>query len=226
MRTESVHVIIDTYFTELCIGGGITIMKDEQKYPVITIAREYCAYGRTVAAALSEKMGIDFYDRDIVNKTIIESKFAGETQEHDKETMGNVEKFLHDMLGSVAEYSSSFEGIFEAQKSVILNMAQKPCILVGRCANAILKDAGIESFDVFLYADRDKRMIRCAELNPDMDEDQLEERIRRVDEDRQILYKSFGKVDMYDMHNYDVCLNVGALGIEKTVETILELVTK
>ena len=195
---------------------------DGKKYPVITIAREYCAYGRTVAAALSKRMGIDYYDRDIVNQTIIESEFS---ESESTVSMNNVEEFLEDMLGSVAAYSSSFDRIFEAQRNVILNMAQEPCILVGRCANAILKEAGIESFNVFLYADRDKRMVRCAELNPDMDEEQREDRLRRVDEDRQILYKSFGKTNMYDMHNYDICIDVGTLGVEKTVETILALVT-
>ena len=196
-------------------------MGEKQKYPVITIAREYCAFGRTVAAALAAKMGVDYYDRDIVNKTIIESKILKEDVREENESMSNIEKFQQDMLGSVALYSSSFEEIFEAQKKVILEMAKEPCIIVGRCANSILKEAGIETCDVFLYADTDVRMQRCAELNPEMDEDQLEERIRRVDEDRKIFYKSFGKINMDDMHNYDVCVNVGKLGVDKTVEMIL-----
>ena len=199
-------------------------MSEKTKYPVITIAREYCAYGRTVAALLAERMGIEFYDRDIVNKTIIENRFTEEEIREENLTKSNIEKFQEDMLGSIAQYSSSFGNIFEAQKEVILDLAKEPCILVGRCANSILKEAGIESYDIFLYADMEHRRIRCAELNPDMDEDQIDDRIRRVDEDRKIFYKSFGKVNMYDMHNYDLCLNVGKLGIDKTVEMILSAV--
>ncbi|MBQ6315650.1 MAG: cytidylate kinase-like family protein [Mogibacterium sp.] len=198
----------------------------EKKFPVITITREYCAYGRTVAQALSKKLGVDFYDRDIVNKTIIETKALDLDAKEDNASESNVEKFLKDMLGSIAAYSSSFDKIFEAQKGVILNMAKEPCIIVGRCANIILKDAGIDSFDVFLYADMDHRMERCKELNPDLDEDQLEERIRKVDEDRKILYKNFGKTNMYDVHNYDLCINVGAHGIDKTVEMILDMISE
>lgn len=201
-------------------------MSKKLKYPVITITREYCAYGRTVAAALAQRLGIDYYDKDIVNKTIIEGNlFEGEAAEK-KESRTNIEKFLEDMLGSVAEYSSSFENIFETQKGVILDMAKEPCILVGRCANSILREAGIESFDIFLYADMEHRMARCAELNPDMDREQMEQRIRRVDEDRQIFYKSFGRIDMNDKHNYDLCINVGRLGIEKTAEIIEALVAE
>ena len=196
-------------------------MSEKATYPVITIAREYCAYGRTVAAALAQRMGVEFYDRDIVNKTIIESRSGGDSAQEESATQSNIEKFQQDMLGSIALESSSFENIFNAQKEVILEMAKEPCIIVGRCANSILKDAGIGSFNVFLYADTDHRMARCRELNPDMDEYQLEERIRRVDEDRKIFYKSFGKVNMYDMHNYDLCIDVGRLGVDKAVETIL-----
>lgn len=196
-------------------------MNKKLRYPVITITREYCAYGRTVAAGLAKCLGIDFYDRDIVNKTIIESKFSEEEVRNE-----NVEKFLQDMLGSVAEYSGSFENIYETQKSVILDMAKEPCIIVGRCANAILKEAGIESFDVFLYADMEHRMARCAELNPEMDREQMEDRIRKTDEDRQIFYKSFGRISMNDMHNYDLCADVGTLGVERAVQTIASLVTE
>ena len=199
-------------------------MSEKAKFPVVAITREYFAYGRTVASALAKRMGVDFYDRDIVNKTIIERDFF-EDEREEKESQHDVEMFQQDMLGSVAAYSSSFEKIFEAQRAVILDFAQEPCIIVGRCANTILEEAGIESFDVFLYADFDKRMARCAELNPDMDEDQREERIRRVDEDRQIFYKNFGRISMNDMHNYNLCVNVGELGVDKTVELILAAVT-
>lgn len=198
-------------------------MSEEKKYPVITITREYCAYGRTVAAALSQRMGVEYFDRDIVNKTIIESKFS---EDADHTPMEHVEQFLQDMLGSIAAYSSSFDKIFAAQKSVILDMAKKPCILVGRCANVILKEAGIPSVDVFLYADRETRMNRCKELNPDLNEDQMDRRIRVVDEDRQIFYKTFGKVNMNDPHNYDICIDVGKLGVDKAVEAILALITE
>lgn len=198
-------------------------MSEEKKYPVITITREYCAYGRTVAAALAQRMGVEYFDRDIVNKTIIESKFSEDT---DHTPMEHVEQFLQDMLGSIAAYSSSFDKIFAAQKSVILDMAKKPCILVGRCANVILKEAGIPSVDVFLYADRETRMNRCKELNPDLNEDQMDRRIRVVDEDRQIFYKTFGKVNMNDPHNYDICIDVGKLGVDKAVEAILALITE
>ena len=193
----------------------------DKNFPVITITREYCAYGRTVAAALAEKLGCEFYDRDIVNKIVIKNEFSEEAVRKEGGTMDKVEDFLHDMLGSVAAYSTSFDKMFEAQKAVILDMAQEPCILVGRCSNTILKEAGIKSLDVFLYADTDQRMKRCAEINPDMDEEQMRDRIRRVDEDRQIFYKKFGSCDMRDPHNYDLCLNVGKLGTDGAVKAIL-----
>lgn len=193
----------------------------ELKFPVITITREYCAYGRTVAKELAKRLGVEFYDRDLVNKTVIELEYSGVAA---GETKDNIEEFLKDMLGSVAAYSSSFEEVFAAQSKVILDLAKEPCIMVGRCANTILEKAGVESIDVFLYSDIDHRLTRCAELNPEMDEDQLMERLRRVDENRKIFYNTFGQCDMGDPHNYDICLNVGQLGIDGTVDAILALV--
>lgn len=202
-------------------------MEYKLKYPVITIDREYCAYGRTVAAALSEKLGIRYYDKDFIYKTVIESGFPEDVVKEESEAMSSTTKFLEDMLGVTASYSSSFDKIFDAQKDVILKLAaEEPCILVGRCANAILRDAGINSFGIYLHADMSVRKQRCAELNPDMAEKNLEKYIRKIDTDRQIYYRRYAGSDMHDARSHNICLDVGAAGIDKTVETILSLVAE
>ena len=201
-------------------------MNEKMKYPVITIGREYCAYGRTVAAALAEKLGIKYYDRDFVNKTVLESGFPEDVVREEGETMSSASRFLENLLGATAAYSSSFDKIFEAQTKVVLDLAQSPCIIVGRCANTILREAGVKSFNIYLYADIEVREKRCAELNPDMPEKQLRKFINKVDVDRQIYYKRYAGSEVYDPRNYNICLDVGPLGIEQTVETILSLVTE
>ena len=201
-------------------------MNERLIYPVITIGREYCAYGRTVAAKLSEKLGIKYYDKDFVNKIVEASGFSEDVVKAENEAMSGAAKFLEDMLAATAIYSSSYDKIFEAQKEVVLDLVKNPCILVGRCANSILKEAGMKCFSIYLYADIRHRLIRCAELNPDLEAKNMEKYIRKIDNDRQIFYKRYAGSDVYDPHNYDVCLDVGTLGIEKTVETILSLITE
>lgn len=200
-------------------------MGNELKYPVITIGREYCAYGRTVASKLAERLGLNYYDKDFVNKIVAESGFSEDVVWEEHEAMSGATKFLEDMLSATALYTSSYDKIFEAQKQVVRDLAKQPCIIVGRCANSILSDAGVDSFNVYLYADIKYRKVRCAELNPELEENQLEKYIRKVDNDRAIFYKKYAGSDVYDPHNYNICLDVGTLGIENTVETILALVT-
>ena len=201
-------------------------MNRKLKYPVVTIGREYCAYGRTVSAGLAERLGIEYYEKDFVNRIIAESGFSEEVVWAENEAMSRTAKFLEGMLSAAAVYSSSYDKIFDAQKEVVLELAKNPCILLGRCANSILKNAGIPRFSVYLYADMKCRKERCAELTPGLAANQLEKHIRKVDTDRQIFYKKYAGSQVSDPHNYNVCLDVGALGVEKTIETIYSLVTE
>ena len=199
-------------------------MDAKLKYPVITIGREYCAYGRSVAAKLEEQLGIKYYDKDFVNKIIIESGFPEETVEKENERMSGGAKFWEDLLSATATYSSSYDRIFEAQKQVVIDLAKEPCILVGRAAGNILREAGINSFNIYLYADIETRVKRCAELNPELKPSQMEKYVRKIDSDRQTYYKRYTGTDLDDPHNYNICLDVGTLGLDQTVETILALV--
>ena len=201
------------------------MINEKLKYPVITIGREYCAYGRTVAAGLEKKLGIKYYDKDFVNRIIKESGFSEDVVWDEHEAISSKAKFLDEMLSATALYMSPYDKIFEAQKQVVLELAKQPCIIVGRCANSILKEAGILSFDVYLHADIEHRKVRCAELNPEIESDQLEKYIKKVDTDRQIFYKKYAGKEVYDVRNYNISLDVGELGIERTVDLIYSLVT-
>ncbi|MCC6095135.1 MAG: cytidylate kinase-like family protein, partial [Eubacterium sp.] len=136
----------------------------ELRYPVITISRQYAAYGRTVARGLSQKLGIPFYDRDVVRKTAAESGFSEDDINREGENLSRAGKFMNDLLNNAASYPSSHDRIFEAQKAVVLELAKSPCIIVGRCADHILTEAGIPAYKVFLYADEAHRISRAAEL--------------------------------------------------------------
>ena len=203
-------------------------MNDQLKYPVITIGREYCAFGRTVAASLEERLGIKYYDKDFLRKTIAESGFSEDVVKEESETMIGGSKLLEDMLNATAIYSSSYDKIYEAQKEVVLELAKEPCIIVGRCANNILRENGIRSFNIYLYADFDFRVKRCAELynELELDTNNLEKHVKKMDADRQVYYKKYAGSEVYDPHNYDICIDVGKLGPEKTVDLIMSLITE
>ncbi len=195
----------------------------DQKYRVITISREYAACGRTIAAALSEQLEIPYYDKDFVSKTAEASGYAKEDIEREGETITKGSQWLNSFLNSAASYKSSHDGIFEAQQKVILDLAQKPCIIVGRCADHILTEANIPSFHIYLYGSPEKRMKRARELNPEVDDTTLRKYIDKVDKNRKTYYRYYTGNEMGDTSNYNIAIDVGTIGANKAIEILLAI---
>lgn len=196
----------------------------EKQYPVITISREFCAYGRTVAKALSDELGIPFYDRDFVKKTVEESGYAEEDVQKEGESMSSGSKFMNTFLNGAMSYRSSYDAIFAAQKTVILNLSKSPCIIVGRCANSILQKAEIPSFDIFLYADMQHRMQRAKELGYEKEDKNLERLVSKYDKRRRVYYREYTGTEMGDCANYNICLDTGTIGPEKSAQILADLI--
>ncbi len=195
-------------------------MSKPSNCPVITISREYGAGGRSVARLLSEALDLPWYDKDFVKATESMSGFSEEDILKEGEELTSGQVILDSILNSMVSYTSSGDAIFQAQKKEILTLAQQPCILVGRCSNIILQQAGIPSFDVFLYADMEHRMKRAAELKEHGDTD-LKKYIETRDALRANYHKHHTKTQIGDYHNYDLVLNTGLLGFEKCVDIIV-----
>ena len=193
------------------------------KYPVIAISREYAAYGRTVAKRLAEILDIPFYDRDFVKETARQSGYSEEDIEREGEAMSKATRFMNSLMNNAMVYSSSYDGIFHAQKEVILNLSKEPCIIVGRCGGHVLREAGIPSFNVFLYADQEVRNQRAAELEENKGLDPKKAR-ERHDILRETYYKQYTHQELGDYHNYDICLNTGEIGPERCAEIIAGIV--
>lgn len=201
-------------------------MSVELKYPVITIGREYGAGGRTIAAALSEKLGIPYYDKDFVVKTAKESGYSEDEIDKEGEQMNHMNEFMNSLLNNSAAYTSSFDAIYNAQKNVIMNLAKSPCIIVGRCADYILRKAGVEAFNIFLFADLDKKVARAAELPENKDIHDIKKTVLKRDELRNTYYKHYTGEDMRYYKQYDICLDTGVIGIDKCVDILVNVLTK
>ncbi len=189
---------------------------------VITISRQYGAYGRSVAKALSEKLGIEYYDVDFIRMTAIKSGYSEADVTREGESLSRGSKFINQFL-STSAYNSSYDEIFHAQREVILELAKKPCIMVGRCSNIILREAGVETFDVFLHADQAFRRVHAMELKEygKMDPDKY---IERCDHWRKTYYRAYTGHEMGDYKDYDLCIDVGRIGFDNTVDLVCRLV--
>lgn len=195
------------------------------KYRVITISRQYAAYGRTIAAKLSEKLGLPYYDKDFVKKTAEEGGFDLDTVKAESEELSQGDKFMNTLLNAATTSYSSYDSIFTTQAKVILDLSKEPCIIVGRCANRILRDARIPSFHIYLYADEEARRARAKELLAEEGKtvSDIGKYIEKRDNKRRTYFRTYTGREMDDPANYNLCLDVGVIGVDKCAEILIDL---
>ncbi len=196
-----------------------------EKCPVITISREYGALGRTLADKLSERLGIPYYDKDFVNKTAEQSGYEVEEVKRDSEELKPSSKMLNSFLNSAVSYSSSHDAIFKAQKEVVLELAKSPCIIVGRCADDILRKAGIDAFNIYLYADVKSRAKRAVEL-AENGTTSIEKYIEKRDKLRKTYYKQYTGHEMGNANNYTICFDTGRINIDTCADVIIDIISR
>ena len=194
-------------------------MSGENK-TIITINREYGAGGRSLASILSDRLGIPYYDQEFVVKTMAESGYDEELVEREGEEVSRTSQVLNNFLNSSVSYKSSYDAIYAAEKKVILKLVEEPCIIVGRCANMILKDAGIDTMSIYLHAPMDKRLKRAIEIREE-GEEPTAKLVEDHDKKRRTFYKQYTGSELYDASNYTFCFDVGKISIPQCADIIL-----
>ena len=189
---------------------------------IITISREFGSGGRTLGRMVAEKLGIPFYDKELVDQIALESGFAPKYVEEHGE---------HSPSGSLFSYAFAPQGIpgvmnglstadflWNVQCSVILQLADKG----GRNADYILKDHP-EALHVYVFADvpyRAERIVRRygeSEKTP-------EQRLAEKDKRRRVNYHHYTGRTWGQAQNYDICLDTGVLGLEQCADIVVSIV--
>ncbi len=188
---------------------------------IITIGREFGSGGAEIAKKLAEKLNIPCYDKDIIGKTAVETGLVEDDIEKREEFLSPVRKIVsHFTLYNLYSNMTKDDKIYFAQEKIIKKLADEgPCVIVGRCADYILRDRD-DVVNVFIYSDIDKRIERIRALGIDEDPQFF---IKEKDEQREDYYNFFTDMDWGEPHHYDICLNSGMLGIDKCVEILSKL---
>ena len=191
------------------------------KHRIITVSREFGSGGRTIAKEVAEKLRIPCYDQELIEKVAEESGFAKEyIAEHGEQT-GN---WLTNAFAAAASYYGPIgrDFVWMAQRKVILELAEKhPCVIVGRCADFILRDRA-DLLKVFIHADPAFRADRIVRVYGER-EDSPEKRIRDKDKRRMAYYRYYTDIDWGVAKNYDICLDSGTIGIDRCADIIFSL---
>lgn len=195
---------------------------------IITISRQYASGGRIIGEKLAAALEIPFYDNEIITRAAKESGFAEEAFRAAESKATN--SFLYSIAMGMGSFGGNHEAggytqlslddrIYLAQTDVIRKVAAEgPCVIVGRCADYILKEMD-NVVNVFICADmkfRVERAVKVYEMSPN----KIEDSIRKIDKRRANYYNYHSCEQWGRAQNYHLCVNSGAIGIENAVACI------
>ena len=194
---------------------------------IITISREFGSGGRTIGHLVSEKLGIPFYDKELVEQIALESGFAPKFVEDNGEHAPGKSIFSYAFspqgMPGIMNGLSTADFLWNIQCSVILQLAEAgPCVIVGRNADYILKDRK-DCLHAFIHADVDFRADRIVRLYGES-EKSPQARLQEKDKRRQVNYQHYTGRSWGAAQNYDISLNSGLVGVEKCADIIVDIV--
>lgn len=180
---------------------------------VITISREYGSGGRYVGKILADSLGISFYDKELIRLAAQESGLSLEY----------IEK--NDQKKKATYVNNNDDRLFIAESKTIKKIASKEsCVIVGRCADFVLKD-NKNVLKVFLYSDEESKVKRAIKYYKLKKENALKT-VNKTNKERAKHYKFYTNQDWYNVNNYDIMMNVDKNGVEKTADYLRKIITK
>lgn len=195
---------------------------------IITISRQFGSGGRTIAKKVADELGFNYYDKEIIDHVSVETGFSKEyIEERGEHAPGKTilsYGFEPQGVPGIMNGMSAADYLWSIQRQVILKIAEedKPCVIVGRCADYILKDFdGV--FNVFIHANMEFRKERIVKLYGES-EKKPEKRLIEKDKKRKTNYKYYTNQEWGDGANYDLCLDSSFFGVDKCAEIICNLV--
>jgi hypothetical protein len=184
---------------------------------IITIARQFGSLGRDIGKKLAAELDIKYYDRELIEKASEQMGLpVSALAQLDNKMSGTFQKMLYPLGISASATQSK---LFEAQKSIILDVAnQDSCVIVGRCADYILKDYE-NVLNVFIYADYKTRLDNCIN-DLHIDHTEAKRLITDVDKARQLYHKFYTGYDFDRINGKNLMVDSGLFGVDGAVELI------
>lgn len=196
---------------------------------VITISREFGSGGHKIGTMLSEKLGIPYYDKDLIKlaseQSGINENLFGLADEKSKNSIFRKPKvYSGDITSPDSPNFTSEENLFNYQAKVIKELAEQksPCIIIGRCADFVLKDRE-RTLRLFIWADKENCIKNTMEVLG-FDRKEAEKQIEKINRERSSYYKAHTGREWDNARNYDFCINTSEHGFEKSTQIILDFI--
>ncbi len=198
-------------------------------YTLVTIGRQLGSGGRELGKRLAEQLGYAYYDSEVITaiaqKTELAESYVKQVLEHNP-TVNFPITIGHSFYPHTGSNLDQMTNIYVEQSNIITEMADKsPCVIVGRCADYILRDR--HPLRLFVHADPASRIERCRRKAPEnehLTDKQIWRNIKRVDRHRAKYYMFYTGHKWGDKSNYDLCVNTSDVDIKFVTDAIIKLI--
>ena len=192
---------------------------------IITISRQYGSGGRFIAKLLAEKLGIPYYDNELITMAARESGYSEAIFEKAEQLS------THSFLYSLSMFGSTdgiyglplADKVYLAQSDIIKKCADKgPCVIVGRCSDYVLKEYD-NVLNFFIHSDEQSKIARAVKYYG-IEADKAASELKKKDKKRANYYNYYTSQSWGDFSNYHVSLNSDAVGIDAAVDILASYV--
>ena len=188
---------------------------------IITISREFGSGGRFIGEEVAKKLGIAYYDKNIINEIAEKSGLSPEYIQENAELSPKKGLFAYAFAGRDITGKSIEDMVYEAQRNVILELAGKePCVIIGRNADYILKDRD-DVLNVFIHGDASEKTQRIRQIYHVSEKDAVK-MMADTDKRRMANYNFYTNQKWGKASNYTLCLNSSQLGYDRCEKIIME----
>lgn len=190
---------------------------------IITISREFGSGGRFIGEEVAKKLGIAYYDKNIINEIAEKSGLSPEYIQENAELSPKKGLFAYAFAGRDVTGKSVEDLVYEAQRKVILELAEKEsCVIIGRNADYILKDRD-NVMNVFIHGDTQEKIQRITRLYK-VEEQKAVKMMVDIDKRRMANYNFYTDQKWGKASNYTLCLNSSKLGYDRCEKIIMECI--
>ena len=190
---------------------------------IITISREFGSGGRFIGEEIAKKLGIAYYDKNIISQIAEKSGLSPEYIQENAELSPKKGLFAYAFAGRDITGRSVEDMVYQAQRKVILDLARKePCVIIGRNADYILKDRD-DILNVFIHGDMLEKIQRISQLYR-VTEQEAVKMMADTDKRRMTNYNFYTDQKWGKASNYTLCLNSSQLGYDRCEALITECV--
>ena len=190
---------------------------------IITISREFGSGGRFIGEKVAKKLGIAYYDKNIINDIAEKSGLSPEYVQKNAELSPKKGLFAYAFAGRDITGKSVEDMVYEAQRKVILELADKEsCVIIGRNADYILKDRD-DVLNVFIHGDTPEKIQRITRLY-NVEEQKAVKMMADTDKRRMANYNFYTDQKWGKASNYTLCLNSSKLGYDRCEKIIMECI--